>query len=45
MSQRAIIKALCEVRLRRVGRGRMKRNPVTGREEIDPSTVDIQWKR
>lgn len=45
MAQRAVIDALCAVRLHRQPKGRLKRNPVTGREEIDPATVDISWKR
>jgi hypothetical protein len=45
MGQRAIIDVLAEVRLHRQPRGRMKRDPVTRREVIDPATVDIDWKR
>ncbi len=44
MAQRAVIDALCTVRLRRQPRGRLKRNR-EGREVIDPATVDITWKR
>jgi site-specific DNA recombinase len=45
MAQRAVIEALVTVKVRRQPRGRMKRSLVTGREEIDPATVDIDWKR
>jgi hypothetical protein len=43
MSQRAVIDALCTVRLRRAAKGRLKRDH-TRREVIDPSTVDIEWR-
>jgi site-specific DNA recombinase len=45
MAQRAVIDAVCTVRLHRQPKGRLKRNPVTRREVIDPATVDIDWKR
>lgn len=44
MAQRAVIDALCTVRLRRAGKGRLKRCH-TGREVINPATVVIDWKR
>ena len=40
MGQRAVIDALCEVRLRRAKRGRLPAG-----EFIDPDTVDVEWKR
>ena len=42
MAQRAVIEALVTVKVRRQPRGRMKRSLITGREEIDPATLDIQ---
>lgn len=45
MAQRAVIDALCTVRLHRQPKGRLKRDPITRREVIDPATVDIDWKR
>jgi site-specific DNA recombinase len=45
MAQRAVIDALCTVRLRRQPKGRLKRDPFTRREVIDPATVDIGWRR
>jgi hypothetical protein len=45
MGQRAVIDALCTVRLHRQPKGRLKRDPVSRREVIDPATVDIDWKR
>lgn len=45
MAQRAVIDALCTVRLCRQPKGRLKRDPVTGCERINPATVDINWKR
>jgi hypothetical protein len=44
MAQRAVIDALCTVRLRRAGKGRLKRDH-TGQEVIDPATVVINWRR
>lgn len=44
MAQRAVIDALCTLRLRRAGKGRLKRCH-TGREVIHPATVVIDWKR
>jgi len=44
MAQRAVIDALCVVRLHRQPRGRLKRD-AEGRERIDPATVIIDWKR
>jgi hypothetical protein len=45
MGQRAVIDALCSVRLHRQPRGRLKRDPVTRREVIDPASVVIDWRR
>jgi site-specific DNA recombinase len=45
MAQRAVIDALCTVRLHRQPKGRLKRDLVTGRERINPDTVDIDWHR
>lgn len=45
MGQRAVIDALAVVRVRNGGKGRLKRDLVTGEEVIDPATVDIQWRR
>jgi DNA invertase Pin-like site-specific DNA recombinase len=45
MAQRAVIDALCTVRLHRQPKGRLKRDPLTRREVIDPATVGIDWKR
>jgi len=45
MAQRAVIDALCPVRLDRQPKGRLKCDLVTRRELIDPATVDIDWKR
>jgi hypothetical protein len=39
-----VIEALVTVRLRRAGRGRLRRDS-EGVERIDPATVDIDWKR
>jgi DNA invertase Pin-like site-specific DNA recombinase len=44
MAQRAVIDALCTVRLHRQPKGRLKLD-AEGRERIHPSTVDIDWKR
>jgi DNA invertase Pin-like site-specific DNA recombinase len=44
MGQRAVIDALCVVRLKRAARGRLRRDR-EGREVIDPSTVVIDWRR
>ncbi|MGO9157845.1 recombinase family protein [Mycobacterium sp.] len=44
MGQRAVIDALCTVRLRRAGKGRLKRD-LSGREVIDPASVVIDWRR
>jgi site-specific DNA recombinase len=44
MAQRAVIDALCTVRLRLSGKARLKRDH-TGREVINPATVVIDWKR
>lgn len=43
MSQRAVIDALCTVKLHRGQRGRMKRDE-DGNTIIDPATVDITWR-
>jgi site-specific DNA recombinase len=45
MGQRAVIDALCTVRLHRQPRGRLKRDPVTCQGVIDPATVVIDWRR
>lgn len=45
MAQRAVIDALCTVRLHRQPKGRLKRDPLTRREVIDPATVVIDWRR
>jgi site-specific DNA recombinase len=45
MAQRAVIDALCIVRLHRQPKGRLKRDAVSRREVIDPATVDIRWRR
>ncbi|RFZ55664.1 hypothetical protein MSS2_02235 [Mycobacterium marinum] len=45
MAERDVIEALCTVRPHRQPKGRLKRNPLTGRGEIDLATVDIDWKR
>jgi len=44
MSQRSVIGALVEVRLRRVPKGRPYTGP-DGQPVVDPSTVVIDWKR
>ncbi len=44
MAQRAVTDALCTVRLRRAGRGRLKRDR-EGHEIIDPSTIGIEWRK
>jgi site-specific DNA recombinase len=45
MAQRAVIEALCTVRLHRQPKGRLKRDPLTRQEVIDPATVGIDWRR
>ncbi|MDT5139726.1 MAG: hypothetical protein QOD58_3988 [Mycobacterium sp.] len=45
MAQRAVTDALCTVKLWRQPKGRLKRDPVTRQEVIDPSEVVIEWKR
>lgn len=44
MGQRAIINALCVVRLHNGTRGRLRRDR-EGREVIDPSTLDFEWRQ
>jgi hypothetical protein len=45
MAQRAVTYALCTGRGHRQPKGRLKRDPVTRREVIDPTTVEVEWKR
>lgn len=45
MAQLAVIDGLCVVNLHRQPRDRVKRDPMTHREVIDPATVGIRWRR